>query len=261
MTNSLTPLEERRLAELRHYVSARALDASAEPDAVTKPRRVLRPRRPFVPALALAAATATAVAVAVVMTSSGAVPITTHQGTGTGHTGTELTGYTVKRAPDGVVTITLTDYRHTSQLSSQLQADGIPAMVVYIPAGEDCEEPDAAMVNGPRDYSMPGGVYSLPKFLKDSSWQMQINPSHIKPGQSLLFGISDGGKEKVTWGRKTFKVSLSGSLTYLVTGRLTACQYHPAPPISLPSFKPTLPPGATLGTIIEEPGGITFGGH
>lgn len=257
MTDNLTPLQERRLAELRHYVSARALDDHAEP------RRIPPPRRPFIPALALTAVAAAVVAVAIVITSPSATPKTTHQATG--HNSTELTGYTVKRATDGVVTITLTDYRHTSQLSSQLQADGIPAMVVYIPPGEYCEEPDAAMVLGSHDYSMPGGVYSLPQFLSGGGWRMQINPSHIKPGQSLIFGISTGGWEKVTEGGSTVKVPLRGSSTYLVTGKLTACQYHLAPPIHNPGpppgVGPTPPAGTKKGKVVTivDSAGIRFG--
>lgn len=248
MNDSLTPLEERRLAELRHYVSARALDTRANP------RRIPQPRRPLVPALTLTAVAATAVAVAVVMTSPSTTPKTTHQDTG--RSSTELTGYTVKRAPDGVVTVTLTDYRHASQLSSQLQADGIPAMVVYTPPGEYCDEPDAAMVNGPRDYSMPGGVYSEPQFLPGGGWQMQINPSHIKPGESLLFGIIGDGKKALPAGSDTVIVPVSGSFTYLVTGKLTACQYHPSP-----NLRPSLRPGVNGHGFAFELVGVRFGRH
>jgi hypothetical protein len=111
---------------------------------------------------------------------------------------------------------------------------------------------------------MPGGVYSLPQFLSGGGWWMQINPSHIKPGQSLIFGISDGGKEKVSEGGSTVDVPFSGSYTYLVTGKLTACKYHPAPANlhpSPPPGAPTPPPGLKKGNVvnIEMAGGIRFG--
>lgn len=252
MTDSLTPLEERRLAEFRHYVSARALDQPA-----SKPRRIPQPKRPFVPALALTAVAATAVAATLFIANGGTTPRTT------GHSSAELTGYTVKRAPDGIVTITLTDYRNTSQLSSQLQAAGIPAVVVYVPQNEYCQEPDATPVPGPPDYSMPGGVYTLPQFQSGGGWRMQINPSHIKPGQSLIFGISTG-KEKVTEGGRAVEIPFNGSFTSLVTGKLTACQYHPGSPVRNPGrpsgVAPTPPPGFKKGSVVTiDEGAIKFG--
>ena len=42
------------------------------------------------------------------------------------HVSAQLAGYSIHRADNGVVTITLTDFNDTGQLSSELKADGIP---------------------------------------------------------------------------------------------------------------------------------------
>jgi len=244
MNDALTRLEHERLANLRQLVATRALDVPAPS------RRAWRPSRRFVAAASLATAAAVSIAVAA---SHGAAPPAS----------AKLTGFAVQRAPDGVVTITLTDYRHPSQLSSQLQADGIPAMVVYIPAGEYCEEPDAAVVNGPVDYHMPDGLYTIPQFdgAPNGGWRMQINPSHLKPGQSLIFGISDGPDKVVMVGNHAIHEGGAGSSTYLVTGTLTACQYHPAPPPETAEAGklPRLKKGQTLWIAEGDPADIRFG--
>lgn len=209
MTDSLTPLEERRLAELRHYVAARALDQPAG-----KPRRIPQPRRPFVPALALTAVAAVAVAVAVVITGPGTTPRTTHQGTG--RSSTELTGYTVKRSADGIVTFTLTDFRDTTQLSQELAHLDVPVAVYYLPQDEYCYQAHARVVG-----EVPASWYLATTGLPDQQgFRIQLNPSHIKPGQTLLFGLG-------RYGPKGHR-GADGIATALITGQPGACKFRPA---------------------------------
>jgi len=49
----------------------------------------------------------------------------------------------------GMVTVTLTDYRHTAQLSQELRRLGVPAAVFYIPQGQFCYEGSAREVPDP----------------------------------------------------------------------------------------------------------------
>jgi hypothetical protein len=232
MTGTLTPLEEQRLHELSQVVAARALDAPVHA------RRRLIPGRGYTrPALVLGAIGAAAAA-AVLAFGGGPQAQTA-----------KLAGFTIQRADDGVVTITLTDFRHTSQLSDQLRADGIPAVVLSVPLGQICVEPDAQMVNVKPDYSMPGGLYTIPQALPSGGgWKMRLNPAHLKPGQTMVFGLTDAADKGH---------GVDGSSTSVATGRLGACHFVPAPgglnPPSPPGrhcYVNSLAPGVTSGCVI-----------
>lgn len=210
---SLTALEERRLAELKQYVTDRP---AAEPAAGRRsPRRYARP----VIALGAAAAAATAALVAASV------------GTGT-------PAYAVTRSADGTVTITLTDFRDTTQLSQELKQLGVPAAVYYIPQGQSCYQADAHPVT-----DVPDGLYSVPSALPSGpGWRMRLDTSLLQPGQTLLFGISAGSVRNTT---------AYGSSTYLITGQATACQFQPATP----------PPNAHHGGVVVEAGTFRFPGQ
>lgn len=189
---SLTALEERRLADLKQYVANRP---------ATDPLPARRgPRRYGRPVLALGTAAAAAIA-ALVATSVGS--------------GTPA--YAVTRSADGTVTITLTDFNDTTQLSQELKQLGVPAAVYYIPRGKSCYQADAHPVT-----EVPDGLYSIPAALPSGpGWSMRIDTSLLRPGQTLLFGISAGSVRSI----KAY-----GSATYLITGQATACQFQPDPP-------------------------------
>ena len=222
MNDTLTPLEQQRLHELKHLVAVRALDVPSRYHRAGARRRHTRP------AMALGTIAAAAVGAIFAFGGSG------------NHISAQLAGYSVHRADDGVVTITLTDYTDAGQLSSELKADGIPAVVYLIPLGQICREPGATQVNLKPDYSMPGGLYSLPGFLPGGGWTMQLNPSHLKPGQTFVFGITPGGPSQlhILPGVHPGKVTVTGgSSTYVASGHLASCQFIPAIPKSSP------PPG------------------
>lgn len=212
---NFTALEERRLTELKQYVANRAMP-SPEP-ARRGPRRYTRPAL----ALGAAAAAATAALVAV-------------SGTGT-------PAYAVTRSADGTVTITLTDFRDTTQLSQELKQLGVPAAVYYIPQGEYCYQASAHPVS-----DIPKGLYSVPSALPSGpGWSMRLDPSLLKPGQMLLFGISAGSMRDTT---------MYGSATYLISGQATACQFQPEPPASPP-------PGSPKSTVVSDASSFRFPGQ
>lgn len=148
----------------------------------------------------------------------------------------QLDGYRIHFAVDGIVTIDLLDNPNLAQLSAKLQADGIRAMVVDIPPGQICEEPQAKLAPGPSTYNVTkGGVYSLPSNIpgRQGGYQMQINPANLKPGQSLIFGHTTTQIYRVNPNRSLTPVaggSGGGWATLLVTGTLSPCQFVPARP-------------------------------
>ncbi len=213
---NLTNLEERRLAELKQYVVSRP--ATDQVPARRGPRRYVRP----VLAFGAAAAVATAALVAASV------------GTGT-------PAYAVTKSADGTVTITLTDFRDTTQLSRELKQLGVPAAVYYIPQGEYCYQADAHPVT-----DVPKGLYSVPSALPSGpGWSMRLDPRLLQPGQMLLFGISAGSVRST---------EMDGSATFLVSGQATACQFQPEPPAS-PA------PGAPKGAVVSDLGSFKFPGE
>ena len=196
--NTLTPLQERRLAELKQVVAARATGYA--PTRRTG-RRILRP------ALALATTTAGVAGVA-----GAVIGLVAATGGGT-------PAFAVTKSASGVVTIKITDYRDTSQLTAELQGLGIPAAVVYIPAGEYCYQPNANLVFNP-----PEGLSTVPASIP-GGLEITFDTRLFQPGQSLIFGLGDA----VTNG-----VHADGVAAFVVTGQLTACQFRPQPPNALP---------------------------
>jgi hypothetical protein len=223
MTGTLTPLEEQRLHELTAVVAARAADLPSIARSRSR-RAYLRP--------ALALGTIGAAAAAVLAFTAG------HPVQNAG-----LAGYTIHQAADGVVTIRLTDFKDVSQLSAELAADHIPAAVYAIPVNQVCQQPGAVTVP-PQDQSMPYEMYSLPQG-DGLGWSMQLNPSYLKPGQIMVFGVTYSA------GRGYAGAAVEGSSTYIVTGQLGACRFTPAPArSSAPAPSPVNPPiGVTGGTI------------
>lgn len=189
---NFTALDERRLAELKQYVAGR-------PAAGPAPAR--RGRRRYTrPALALGAAAAAATAALVTFSAGSGTP-----------------AYAVTRNADGTVTITLTDFRDTTQLSRELRQLGVPAAVYYIPSKEYCYQADAKPVA-----DVPEGLYSVPAPVTSGpGWTMRLDTSLIQPGQMLLFGLSADS---------TRSTEMYGSSAYLVSGQGTACQFRPEPP-------------------------------
>ncbi|WP_326821340.1 hypothetical protein [Streptosporangium sp. NBC_01756] len=162
MNGSLAGFEERRLAELKEHVAARAAAG-----------RVRRPRRRIV----LAVATGAAVAAASVVTVSsigGAAP-----------------AYAVTKDSDGIVHVTvrdtvLGDVPDVKGLTRQLQSLDVPAIVDYVPAGQKCKEPRGAIVTDiPRDlYHTPTNIPGDP-----GAWQMQIDTKLFKPDQTFVWTL------------------------------------------------------------------------
>jgi hypothetical protein len=249
----LTPLEEQRLAELRHFVAARAQDAAPGwQHALSGQFR----RRSIRAGVALVV-TAAAAAVAVLAASGGHQAIHPEN--------VQLDGYRIHFAADGIVTIDLLDNPNLAQLSARLQADGIRAMVVDIPYGQICEEPQAKLVPGPSTYNVKkGSVYSLPGNIpgRQGGYQMQINPANLKPGESLIFGRTATQLYRVNPNRSLTPVSGgsgSGWATLLVTGTLSPCQFVPAPPEALPSGFPSLSPGTKFAMFGQETSWFVIG--
>jgi hypothetical protein len=220
---NLTPLDEHRLTELKQVVAARVLADARRPRW-----RLLRP------ALAIAATTG-ATAIALVATGGGG--------------GTPA--FAVTRNAAGVVTVTLTDYRHTAQLSQELRRLGVPAAVFYIPQGQYCYEGSAREVPDP-----PKGLYTVPTALPaGDGWQLRISTALLKPGQTLLFGLSIGTTKLPRDhppGVRSNKFYASS--TYLITGQATACQFRPEPPAQVP------PQVANSGrtVVVDEAGEFLF---
>jgi hypothetical protein len=191
----LTSLDERRLADLKQYVTDRAAPA---------PRR---PRR-YVRAAVVMATAAAAVIAGVVATSGG---------------GGGVPAYAVSVGPGGVVTITITDFEDTAQLSAELARLHIPAAVYYLREGDYCDLP---MARGVGDVSTHVFLY-IYTFVHDG-WEIQIQgrPSLMKPGEKLVIGIRALQSEGVA------ETAGNSPEMTLATGRLTACQYQPEPLLS-----------------------------
>jgi hypothetical protein len=204
---NLTPLEERHLAELRQYVTERA--ATATGTTRREPRRYIRV------GLALAAG-AVAVIAGVVATSGG--------GTGT-------PAYAVTVSPGGVVTITITNYEDTAQLSAELARLHIPAAAYYLREGEYCYLPAARYMSG---VSSRVFWYTFTK----GGWAIQGSPSLMKPGEKLVIGISTLPPKAAG------QLSGDRSSMAMTTGRLTACVYQPEPLVPLP-------PGTPAGMVTQ----------
>ena len=158
----LAGFEERRLAELKEYVAARAATRPAR-------RRTRMPRR----GLAWAAATVAGVcAVMGVVLKSGTEP-----------------AYAVTKDSHGVVVVTVRDFRDAPALTKRLRELGVPAVVDNVPYGMWCKEPRGVHVQ-----DVPPGLYSPPTNIPGEhsgpGWQMRIDTRLFKPGQTFVWTIS-----------------------------------------------------------------------
>lgn len=168
----LAPYEENLLAELRRVVASRP-----SPIAVRRWPELMRRRR-----LVLAgAAAAVAVAVSVV------VPAVL----GTG----QQPAYAVEREPDGSVRISIMEYRDAKGLEAKLRAFGVPAVVDYVPNGQQCREPRASYV--PDDQVPTLMTNEPPAGDEESSWK--LHPELIPSGDTFVFTttlVGDPGDEE-----------------------------------------------------------------
>ncbi|MFF4413437.1 hypothetical protein ACFYY8_12965 [Streptosporangium sp. NPDC001559] len=163
MNGSLAGFEERRLAELKEHVAARA---AAE--------RAGRPRRRIVMTLAAGAAVAVVASVITVSSIGGAAP-----------------AYAVTKDSDGVVHVTVRDvapgdFPDVKGLTGQLRELDVPAVVDYVPAGRKCREPRGTVVT-----DVPGGLYRTPTNVPGDpgAWRMQIDTKLFKPGQTFVWTL------------------------------------------------------------------------
>ncbi|MFD1938320.1 MULTISPECIES: hypothetical protein [Nonomuraea] len=124
--------------------------------------------------------------------------------------------YAVTRAADGKVIIQVRDFRDAEGLERRLKDLNVPAIVDYVPSGQMCGEPRGTHVE-----DIPSGLYSVPENIpgEREGWQMRIDTSLFKPGQTFVWTISadaNGGN--------------SSTSTYLMEGPIAPCQPVPAPP-------------------------------
>ncbi|MFC7648002.1 hypothetical protein ACFQX6_51675 [Streptosporangium lutulentum] len=97
--------------------------------------------------------------------------------------------YAVTKDSDGIVYITVRDFRDTVGLARRLKDLRVPAVVDYVPQGQKCREPRATPV---RD--IPPGLYypptNIPGEEHGSGWQMRINTKLFKPGQTFVWTMT-----------------------------------------------------------------------
>ncbi|MFI6904784.1 hypothetical protein ACIBKY_26215 [Nonomuraea sp. NPDC050394] len=159
MNDTLAGFEQRRLAELKAHVATRAAT-----------ERDRRPRRRLALATAAGAAIATVAAVATVATPGG-----------------PDTAYAVTKDADGIVHVTVRDFRDAPGLSRQLAGLGVPAIVDYVPAGQKCRDERGTPVT-----DIPRGLYYAPTSIpgEPQAWRMQINTKLFKPGQTFVWTLA-----------------------------------------------------------------------
>jgi hypothetical protein len=193
----LAGFEERRLAELKQIVAARA---TGTPEPGT--------RRPTRRAMTLAATAVGAVAVAVT-------------GTVVASLGNAAPAYAVTKDAKGVVNVRIMRYRDAGGLSRQLQRLGVPAGVFFVPAGKVCHQPHVTPVT-----DVPRGLYSTPTDIPGQpggdGMQLRIDTRLFKPGQYFIFGL-----KVYTSADGTRNDSVA---QLLVTGKVIHCRFVPAPP-------------------------------
>ncbi|MEV6153744.1 hypothetical protein AB0L53_25705 [Nonomuraea sp. NPDC052129] len=171
MNGSLAGFEERRLAELKEHVAARAAaERAGRPHAAAE--RAGWPRRRMVLAVAAGAAIAAVASVVTVSSMGGADR-----------------AYAVTKDSDGIVYVTVRDFRDAAGLTRQLKSLNVPAIVDFVPAGQKCKEPRAEPVT-----DIPRGLYYAPRNIPGddagSGWQMQINTKLFKPGQTFVWTLA-----------------------------------------------------------------------
>jgi hypothetical protein len=146
--NSNERFEDRLLFELKQHVASQPAPAMASQSGARN--------RPFArPVYRVALAGATIVAIAGVAVAVGRDPVSP--------------AYAVESQSDGAVTVEISSLQDAAGLQSQLRAQGINAVVDFVPAGKTCQKPRFARgahdsdtsaygtANGPANGS-PGGA-------------------------------------------------------------------------------------------------------
>ena len=140
-------------------------------EAITGRGRALRRRRrlPVLAGTVAAAAAAITLAVSALLPAAGPVPA-------------RLAAWTVTRAPDGTVTVTVREFRDPAGLQATLRADGIPASVWSLgrpnPA---CHAPTV-----PVGHAL-NRVYSFPPPAQRQD-VVVIHPAALPPGTGVALG-------------------------------------------------------------------------
>jgi hypothetical protein len=142
-----------------------------------------RPRRWLPLAVAAAAAATTATAVAVVAV------------TGSGHPSqpATLTAWTVHRAIDDAVTVTLHQFRDPAGLQQSLAAAGVPAVVQFSPS--QCPYPYSAI---PANASIIGQAVTRNTHGPGNSAVFTIHPAAIPAGTRLDIVFPSSGSNHIT---------------------------------------------------------------
>ncbi|MFD8557643.1 hypothetical protein [Streptosporangium canum] len=173
--------------------------------AAAEPRRARRygPRR-----LALGLA-----AVAVLATGAVVGPSLLQDGRGADP------AYAVTKDANGVVYVKVRDFHDAAGLTRQLKDLGVPAVVDYVPEGQQCREPRATYVT-----DVPRGLYYAPTSIPGEEggfgWQMRIDTKLFKDGQTFVWTIGE-----------------SGTSTILMNDPVAPCALVPAdPPKPRPTF-------------------------
>ncbi|MGA5763632.1 hypothetical protein [Nonomuraea bangladeshensis] len=160
MNETLAGFEQRRLAELKDHITTRA---AAERDR--------RPRRRISLAVAAGAVAAAVATVATVTSMGGGDP-----------------AYAVSKDSDGIVYVTVRDFRDAEGLSRQLADLGVPALVDFVPAGQKCRDERGTVVT-----DVPRGLYypptQIPGDKEGLGWRMQIDTKLFKPGQTFVWTL------------------------------------------------------------------------
>jgi hypothetical protein len=161
---TITPFEDRLLAELRHVVATRVAS-----EAIRGPRRRRAPR------VLLGSAASAAVAGAALLVAVGG--------------GGVAPAFAVDRQPDGSVTVTINRLSDSAGLQSQLRAAGIAAVVDYTPLGKTCREP-----RGSHPASVQGRAHGsvLRSTATGGAASFTISRSMVAPGQTLVIMTSGG---------------------------------------------------------------------
>jgi hypothetical protein len=176
--------EERLLDELRRVVAERPSPAAAE--ATSTPAARWR-RRPLALLGGLAAAAAAAALVGVALS------------------GDDGTAWAVERNADGTVTVRIDSLSDADGLERKLAAEGVPAMVQYLPAGKACAGAPGTGAPFPRPAAANGGLTEerglneAPAGAGDYSLDRAGTPTAGEPSggavETLIRSDEDGGVE------------------------------------------------------------------
>ncbi|WP_283136127.1 hypothetical protein [Rhizohabitans arisaemae] len=123
--------------------------------------------------------------------------------------------WAVAKAADGKVTIQIRDFRDAVGLRNRLQELGVPAIVDFVPWGQECRRPRGKYVK-----DIPGNLYSVPENIPGEKlgWQMRIDTTLFRPGQTFVWTISAPATGHG-----------SSTSTYLMEGPITPCEPVPDP--------------------------------